>query len=69
MRRNSRYYNRMDPVAIVAEHKIQTAIEEGAFDHLPQRDRIDCSPQGERFYIWWWREKLQREEKRLRLGA
>ncbi len=56
----------MDPVAIVAEHKIQTAIEQGEFDGLPPRERIECSQHGERFFMWWWREKLAREETRLR---
>lgn len=52
----------MDIVAIVAERKIQEAIEEGLFDDLPPRGRIDCSLQGAAFIAIWWREKIAREE-------
>lgn len=53
----------MDVIAIVAEHKIERAIEDGAFDALPPRGRIVCSKHGESFYVEWWREKLSRAEE------
>ena len=51
-----------DIIAIVAERKIQTALDEGVFEGLSAHGRIDCSQQGERFFARWWREKIAREE-------
>jgi hypothetical protein len=51
----------VDAVRLIAERKIEEAIEEGAFKHLPAFGRIDCSLQGEAFFAHWWREKLERE--------
>ncbi len=48
-------------VRIVAERKIETAIDEGEFDNLPQRGQIDCSLSGERFFTKWWHEKIERD--------
>lgn len=48
----------MDVIAIVAEHKIQTAMEDGLFDDLPARGRIACAKRGESFFVEWWREKI-----------
>jgi hypothetical protein len=51
----------MDAVRLVAERKIEEAMEKGVFDHLPSFGRIDCSLQGEAFFAHWWREKFKRE--------
>lgn len=53
---------RVDVIALVAERKIEEAIEAGLFDGLPPRGRIDCSRQGEAFVAQWWRDKIAREE-------
>jgi hypothetical protein len=45
----------MDIVQLVAQHKIETAIEEGLFDHLAACGEIDCSLRGESFLVWWLR--------------
>lgn len=45
----------MDIVQMVAEHKVQTAIEAGLFEALPERGEIDCALRGESFLIWWFR--------------
>jgi hypothetical protein len=52
----------MDPAQIIALHKIDDAIKDGAFDNLPHHERIECSLQGEYFVAWWWREKIKRDE-------
>ena len=52
----------MDPVQIIALHKIEAAIEDGAFEDLPRYERIDCSLQGEFFVAKWWREKIRRDD-------
>ena len=52
----------MDIVAFVAERKIQEAIDDGLFDNLPARGRIDCSLHGEAFIAKWFRDKVAREE-------
>ena len=52
----------LDAIAIVAEHKLQTAIEDGLFDRLPVCGRIECTTHGERFFVRWWRDKIAREE-------
>lgn len=52
----------MDPVQIIALHKIEAAMEDGAFDNLPRCERIDCSVHGELFVAKWWREKIKRDE-------
>ena len=52
----------MDVIALVAERKIQEAIEDGFFDNLLPYGRIDCSLQGDAFKLKWWREKIAREE-------
>jgi hypothetical protein len=52
----------MDIIAIVAERKIQEGLENGAFDGLPSRGRIDCSLHGEMFLVTWFRERIAREE-------
>jgi len=48
-----------DVIRLVAERKIEEAIEDGQFDNLPLRGRIDCSLQGEAFLVQWWREKIE----------
>lgn len=55
-----------NPVRLVAERKIETAIEDGAFEDLPKRGQIDCSLSGERLFTKWWREKIERDAKRDR---
>jgi hypothetical protein len=45
----------MDIVQLVAQHKIESAIEDGLFDNLPRRGEIDCSLRGESFLMWWFR--------------
>jgi|GEM_PF-4671749 len=45
----------MDIVQLVAERKIECAIEDGIFDGLPARGEIDCSLRGESFLTWWFR--------------
>lgn len=40
---------------MVAEHKVQTAIEAGLFEALPERGEVDCALRGESFLIWWFR--------------
>jgi len=57
----------MDIVVVVAERKIQEAIEEGLFDDLPARGRLDCSLQGPTFIAQWWREKIAREDNAERV--
>lgn len=51
----------MDVVALVAERKIEEAIENGLFDNLPSHGPIDCSLRGEAFIAKWFREKVARE--------
>jgi hypothetical protein len=53
----------VDIVTLVAERKIVEAIEEGVFDGLPTRGRIDCSLCGAAFIASWWRAKFAREER------
>jgi hypothetical protein len=45
----------MDIVQLVAQHKIESAIEDGLFDNLPACGEIDCSLRGESFLMWWFR--------------
>jgi hypothetical protein len=45
----------MDIVQLVAEHKVQTAIEDGLFENLAVRGEIDCTLRGESFLLWWFR--------------
>jgi hypothetical protein len=54
----------MDIVALVAERRIEEAIDDGLFDGLPERGRIDCTLHGEAFIVKWFREKLEKEEGR-----
>ena len=49
----------MDIVTLVAERKIEEAIENGLFDNLPAYGPIDCSLHGEAFVAKWFREKTQ----------
>ena len=51
----------MDIIALVAERKIEEAIENGLFDALPAYGPIDCSLQGEAFVTKWFTEKFGRE--------
>jgi hypothetical protein len=53
----------MDIIALVAEHKIQEAAENGLFDNLPPYGPIDCSLHGEAFVTKWFREKWPRENE------
>lgn len=48
----------MEIVALLAERRIEEAIEDGFFDGLPECGRIDCSLHGEAFVAKWWRERL-----------
>jgi len=41
----------VDVISLVAERKIEEAIENGLFDNLPRRGRIDCSLHGEAFVV------------------
>jgi hypothetical protein len=59
----SRKSKAMDIVRIVAERKIEEAIDRGDFDALPSCGRIDCSLHGEKFLAKWFREKFQREDQ------
>lgn len=52
----------MDIVVLIAERKIQEAIENGDFNGLAQRGYIDCSLQGEAFLRVWWSEKIARDD-------
>ncbi len=45
----------MDIVQLVAQHKIEAALADGAFDNLPACGEIDCSMRGESFVMWWLR--------------
>jgi hypothetical protein len=45
----------MDPAHIVAERKINAALDAGLFEHLPVHGRIECSLHGEEFLAWWFR--------------
>lgn len=47
----------MDPVQLVAERKIATALEEGLFENLPALGEIECSLHGEAFLAWWFRKR------------
>ena len=51
---------RSEIIALVAERKIEDAIERGLFDNLPKRGRIDCTLQGDAFLTEWWRRLLRR---------
>lgn len=52
----------MDIVAIIAERKIEEALQNGAFTMLPQQGRIDCSLRGETFLAWWFRQRYSEHE-------
>lgn len=52
----------MDIIVLVAERKIEEAMEHGEFDALPPMGRIDCSLHGERFIAKWFRDKFHHEE-------
>lgn len=43
----------VDIVALIAERKIEEAIENGLFDNLPAYGAIDCSLRGEAFLAYW----------------
>jgi hypothetical protein len=45
----------MDIVQLVAQHKIESAIEDGLFENLPACGEIDCSLHGQSFLAWWFR--------------
>ena len=49
------YYLPMDPAHIVAERKINNALEAGLFENLPAYGLIECSLHGEEFLGWWFR--------------
>jgi hypothetical protein len=51
----------MDAIRIIAENKIEEALEDSLFDNLPRRGYIDCSLSGERFFREWFAKKLERE--------
>jgi hypothetical protein len=48
----------MDPIAFIAERKIEVALEDGAFDGLPPKGFIECPMHGEAFFAKWLRERL-----------
>ena len=52
----------MDVIAVVAERKIEEALEGGFFDNLPPYGPIDCSLNGEAFIAKWFREKFAAHE-------
>jgi hypothetical protein len=59
----------LDILALVAERKIEEAIEKGYFDRLPACGPIDCSLHGEAFIAKWFREKLAREDPEMQRRA
>jgi|GEM_PF-4626640 len=51
----------MDAFHYIAKRRIEEAMKDGLFDHLPKLGEIDCRLKGEAFFREWLARKLERE--------